>query len=562
MWARHRTSLLTTITFLAALFTAAVFQNCSDVQISPIDEPQVVAVSSLKGNFCSTPPEIDGDILNVIFVIDMSGSNIEYPTDLPGDRFRVIRDFIDMDCINKNPNNKFAAIGFSDQTFNSCSDAALKTSVDVKSDLANLEQIQTADVARRNGGGNPLNMTQTHYLKAVDCAKGIMGDHAASLTEDEKQKNAYMVYFLTDGVPTDYGTPSQTRMNQIKSTLDSKFVDMHELGRATAGFRLQPILYGRDKLSQAQPSQLSWADDIINFLAEKGDTLPRSVNEVDEIPFCETLTSGRRTQFVVREFAVTNLTAVMSHGKLLADSDMDGLSDVEEERLGFDPTRPRSSRENNLLLDGLCPKGLKAEQCPMKDTCKDANSLGLTDCDLGTYSLTDGLDSDRDDIPDFIEILKGSSPNAIDVTKNLDGDSKNLIEEILRYGRDPNYPDDDLDPSLMLDYVHHLSAAPLDKCPSNQESWVYEIKGVPLVSTLKTNPDDVISSKVSFLAHEADKNIILVYYIVGKANEMVDEKPTRYLFGKFIEIDLQSSQYKKLTDFVNLGIIDGNFVSQ
>ncbi|MCB0422981.1 MAG: VWA domain-containing protein [Bdellovibrionales bacterium] len=543
-------------------FLFFIFQNCSDVSIAPIEQPQVVAKSTTSGSFCSTPPQLDGDILNVIFVLDMSGSNIEYPTDLPGKRFDVIENFVDMDCANKNAGNKFAIIGFSDKTFLECSAAALKSPNLVKPDIANLKQIQESDVAIRDGGGNPLNMTQTHYLKGVDCASNIISSHISDLPEEEKQRNAYLVFFLTDGVPTDYGTPSQVRIDQVKSTLSAKFDDLHEFGRATAGFRLQPILYGKDKLADIRPDQLGWAEDIINFLAEKGDSIPRTVNDVNDIPFCETLKSGRKTQFVVREFAVTNLTAVMKQGRLLADSDMDGLSDDEEIERGFDPTRPRSSRSGNLLLDGLCPKGLPAHQCPLRETCQNANFFGLTDCDLGTYSLTDGIDTDRDDIPDIIELLKGSSPNNVDLIKNLDGDSLTLVEEILRYGRDPNFPDDHLDPSVLLDYTHTISPTPIGECPVNQESWTYKINSLPLVSTLKTSPDDRVSSQIPFLKHEADKNIVLIYYIVGKSNEIAEERPIRYIFGKFLEVDLQSSKVTELTEFMNMGKINGNFVSQ
>lgn len=536
-------------------------QACSDVRLVPPQVEQPVITASLKGQFCSTPPLADGDILNVIFVVDMSGSNIEYPTDETGKRLDAIDQFTNMGCIDASQTARFTVLGFSDQVFGTCTAESLVPAAQTATQVAALRTIQQRNLAQFKAGQPPTEMTQTHYLKGIDCALGIIADHYGKATQVQRKKNGYLVFFLTDGVPTDFGTPSFQNNQRVKDALKIKIGDMAKYGRASAGFRLQPIFYGATELARVQPGWVPLAEDMIETLATLGESISRTVDQVSETLFCELLKSGRKIKYVVREFGILNLTARMKNGLLHADSDMDGLLDKDEAPLGFDPARSRSSGAV-ALLDGLCPQGMPVASCPKMTACSKPNAMGLSDCDVGALGLTDGLDTDRDDLPDAVEILKGGSANTFDLMKNLDGDSLPLVEEILRYGRDPNSPDDNAREEQLLDYSHQLSEVPLGDCPANQESWSFEANYIPLVETVETFPEDNISRYSSHLKHQAGENVVLIYYIVGRSNENPAELPERHLYGKYVVISKKNRTLDLATGFKKLGIINSEFVSQ
>ncbi len=544
------------VALLSLVGIGLLYQNCSNVNLTKLPLP----LQNLKsqGAFCSALDTSADDVMNVIFIVDMSGSNLNIGTapgtDRPGLRFDVIENFIKDPCINKNPNNKFTVIGFSADRFGgTCSKTNLVNPANALAQLDSLRLIQETDL----NDPTPANMTSTNYSKGLQCAESIMKSHVASLPSAEKSKNIYLSYFLTDGLSTDVDISNSTYVADTKALLEPQLNSMSDVGNNQAGgFQLQPILYGEDKIPNAAVN-LPKAYSILEFMAEKGDSFRVSVANVNEIKLCDLLSSGKRTKYTVKEVGVINLNALMSKGMVVADSDMDGLSDEEEMKRGFDPQRARSRVQGNELLDGLCPAGAPASGCPLSINCGLPNELGLTKCDLAAHGLTDGLDSDADYIPDYVEILKGSSANTYDRMNNVDGDSWPLYREIA-FGRDPKYPDDNVPSNYLLSYTHQLLQQPLEGCPLNQESWYFRVDNLPLIPTYPTIVDDNIGLKSPFLMHEENENVIFVYYIVRKANENENLPSTAILYGQFVNISL-NNPVLNLGEFKKLGDIDGIF---
>lgn len=285
---------------IIAFLSLVIGQACSDVRLVPPVVEQPLVTANLKGSFCSTPPQADGDILNVIFVVDMSGSNIEYPTDEAGKRLDAIEQFTKMGCVDASQTARFTALGFSDQVFGQCNAQALVPASQTASQIDTLRTIQERNLALFKAGSVPTEMTQTHYLKGIDCALGIIADHHGKATLTERKKNGYVVFFLTDGVPTDYGAPSLQNNNRVKQALEVKIGDMADYGRASAGFRLQPIFYGKSELERIQPAWVPMAEDMIESLANWGESIAKTVEQVSDTLFCELFKSGRKTKYEVR----------------------------------------------------------------------------------------------------------------------------------------------------------------------------------------------------------------------------------------------------------------------
>ncbi len=545
--------------------TAVLFyQNCGNIALSPVEHVHMASVQE-KVNYCSDPGFGASDAVNIIFVVDMSESNLVLGlngtmvegTDQTGKRFKAIRDFMGADCVRAKPLSKFAVVGFSSnllvQGGQACGANLLKSAAGANNDLSYLENIQTTDKPTVLAGGQSASMQSTHYLKGLDCAKSSILAHFQGLTNEEKRTNAYMVYFMTDGLPNDSGVGSstnQTYRNQVASVIDS----IMALDTTSAGARLSPIFYGENKLPSTDVPK---ARDIIDFMAMHGNSIRTSVDDASSVQFCQLLNSGTRSRYTVKKFGVANLTAKMVRGRLMADSDMDGLADDEEMRLGFNPVNPRSG-VSAKILDGLCPAGMSADQCTAYDgiDCGPIGQLLLNKCDRGAQSMTDGVDTDRDLIPDVIEVLKGTRPNFAErPDDNPEPDNMTTLREI-DLGRDPFYPDDSVNSNLLLNYVNMVGTT-TSNCGPNQESWSVDLVNAPLVATKEvalTNFEG--GENVALVNHQQDENILLVYYIVEKETQDPLRPTASRLFGQYLKVNYRNPAIRWGV-FKQLGVIDG-----
>ena len=118
-----------------------------------------------------------------------------------------------------------------------------------------------------------------------------------------------------------------------------------------------------------------------------------------------------------------------------ADSDNDGLIDVEEEEIGTDPTNPDSDGDG--IPDGA---ELQIGTDPLK---MDTDEDGLNDFVENQETFTDPTnpDTDGDKINDSIEVKSGTNP----LSSDTDGDGIGDFEEINITKTLPTNPDSDGD---------------------------------------------------------------------------------------------------------------------
>ena len=223
------------------------------------------------------------------------------------------------------------------------------------------------------------------------------------------------------------------------------------------------------------------------------------------------------SRLVLRETVVMNDNALLRGKAPEADSDGDGLSDSEEAKLGTDPLLPDSDGDGvgdgievrlaspDSQFDPLVPASFK-ECLTLTDPTADHDLDGLTDCEEAVLRTDPYLvDSDRDGVPDWVEVRLGGNPLVDDRLVDSDMDGIPNGEEVTR-GLDPWTNDSNRD----LDYGYQyrnidqgetvrLEATPSEPFPGVRISDVKQ--GTSTVWALRLTGE--VPPRLAFLENEA-----------------------------------------------------------
>lgn len=216
-------------------------------------------------------------------------------------------------------------------------------------------------------------------------------------------------------------------------------------------------------------------------------------------------------------FYARNLNAMIRGGVLVPDADADGLDDGTEFALDSDRVSRRS--RGGSVIDSVCLDTTATFNCQsLPVTCStQENVLRLNECDTSMLGLdkisgypTLGLDSDRDDVPDVLEILGGTRPGIVDSQSDPDGDQMiNRVE--YQWGRNPRQSDGGAQ-SKSLTQLDLTKAGDPGTCTG--DLWLVSINQLPLMPVPEYNDlgDTSAPAGALLLSHSRDENVIL--YIV------------------------------------------------
>ncbi len=209
-----------------------------------------------------------------------------------------------------------------------------------------------------------------------------------------------------------------------------------------------------------------------------------------------------------------NRNAVTRNGKVMVDSDGDGIPDDDETTLGTDPLRPDS--DDDGLGDGVeLRMGLKpqagAANVDIVNGCNpflDTDGDRLNDCEervLGTDSCIS--DSDGDGLPDLVELLGGTNPLLPEDLDDDDRDGTTNIGEVLAH-TDPRSAD--IEFAADRGYGYSIKEAE----PTKDGRACYEISAynLTLVPTQKR-------PNAPFADIPKGNNDLYLYFQVGREND-------------------------------------------
>jgi hypothetical protein len=221
--------------------------------------------------------------------------------------------------------------------------------------------------------------------------------------------------------------------------------------------------------------------------------------------------------YTLETFFITNLNVKFTKAGIESDSDGDGLSDSEETSFGSNPLIRRTSGK---ILDSICKDVSYGVNCNNFNlSCNlSHNSLGLNECDILALNLNQsiatgvGLDSDKDGVPDYLEIRINSFPNLFDSYNDLDFDLLNTIVEGERNTsvRQSNVNMDEVYNTKIL----KTKIVNSTNCGAGEE-WKIEIQNLPVLAAEAFSTNDSGSANYS---RGTNQNIILTFMKVKPSN--------------------------------------------
>jgi hypothetical protein len=384
--------------------------------------------------------------------------------------------------------------------------------------------------------------------------------------ETESTESTYQVIFLSDGVPTDYGSP----------ILDSEITaDIERLTQLADGRLYFSTVYynvaGSANLSASQRLEAMAVTGRGGFLdASSGGEIfidKLAVNKITKEPY------------IMKDFFVYNMnSALCDSGFLGPDSDADGLCDVDEDfyntkygsaiaddpelngqffnkqnRNSFSPffsdyfilrklqqeALPTCTQEeaesdhDHDLLNG-CEEKFLVNRSPTGPTLTWTNQM----LESPNYASDTNFDSDGDGIIDTLEFFffreKGAAMDYENTEKLISGISG---YDLFKDHQSRIYPGSTDPYKIKVQQIERNDRG--ENCYTYQQEILpmYEVKSLDAGNT----PD---------LAHPADENVILVYYIMAPENNPNGKGVLRYSYQKIKSAHPQSHTSINFADYL------------
>jgi hypothetical protein len=470
--------------WLAAALGAAIALSCTDTYLynpQMVDNLPADRTVAIEGNFCT--PASNEVIRPIKIVLALDASQSMAATDPGGTRAKAIIEL--MDSLPDDPEIYIAVFAFAGST-----PAFLTTPDDEFVQLRTISSAERFRIAQRlltyvdpvNSGPNrdatdfvkPLAKLYELISKDISLARTAVGKEAQS-------RARYSVIFLSDGEPTNNQDnellcgSAVTRIRELKDLADDVRFNTVHVFRPT-----QPIDSSFCELDGGNVSlpanvrsscgipliapgacpllQISQNAQRLEKMAFLGGGDFRDFRNNEPVNFLNFSFGQTRRTFVFDKLVATDFSAPAGSPEDGGDTDGDGLTDDEEERLrtniwvkdtdgdGFSDGVEEHFR---LLNAAFTPAGMPLPDgggldpgCPPALRGVDSDCDGLTDCDeqiIGSNPRK--MDTDDDGIPDSIEWQMKAQPSGKDLGQDLDNDGLKTGDEVVMH-MNPHVVDD------------------------------------------------------------------------------------------------------------------------
>jgi hypothetical protein len=411
----------------------------------------------IQGRFCTLGPNDVVSPIRILFAMDATQSMNR--TDPTGSRAVAIVQLLE--SLPQDPNLSFAVMLF----------AGFDTRFLTKSGLAQFEPITSYTQADLDAlvnkvlvftqGAMSPNGGPTDFIKPLaDIYALINSDLSISRTAPTQDGGLtvaparYVIIFLSDGAPSineDAKLPGAVQRIAALSELAESvtFNTVHVFDPT------QPLpttcTYDMDGGLLCPALDVQQDAARLQLMAGWGNGEFRDFENHEPVNFLSFKIGDVRRNYILKDFYVSNFSALPDSPVDGVDSDSDGLSDADEAIWGTDPRNPDTDADgySDGLEVRLAKLGVPLHPTVFDPGCApylihvDTDCDGIWDCDeqlLGSNSNL--VDTDKDGAPDGIEYRLGTQVTAQDL--GFDPDSDGILNGVeLRLHSNPLLPDAD-----------------------------------------------------------------------------------------------------------------------
>jgi hypothetical protein len=448
---------LVAVVAVVAIGNVVVLGACTNATLyDPVEIPAQADKVAFTGTVCTDNPAERAFPLRVVFVVDNSAA---LPGGLDGAGLAVL-DQRRVDALRdaaaslRAVDTAFALVRYGGDA-QVLPDGGFTTDANALVEAAaalTVPMPATSDGTRRTG-------------QALSLAASLVTGDLLSTPRGPRSRTKYVLVFLQHGPTDDLVLPTspdcdaacalQTRVAELRAqvvdngaadlqvhALDIASIDADPAARAAAASQLQQMAF-----AGAGEYRPVCAYDAAGAVRPPGCGPQNLTLAGIDI-------NSARNVFLKKSFVVANLNAVTrTDGTTASDSDADGLIDDDEAGYGTDPTRRDTDGDGigdkvELLLAGAGINPVVADDpvtCAFLDPAVrftiDSDGDGLLDCEEALLRLDPTLfDSDRDGLPDLLEVTAGTNFLQDDGLDDADFDGTSNIDE-LRAHTDPRSAD-------------------------------------------------------------------------------------------------------------------------
>lgn len=428
---------------LVITFALLALASCSDTGLySANKQPKQSDRLAISGQVCTEDPRHADFPMRVILMVDQAAGPIFSDFDSGGLRASVLSDFVRATLNRRSV--ELAVIGYGGRP--------QKLAPNEGTFTRNPGELFNA-VTRVTLAEPCLGDEQCRdYREALRSAQTLIEGDLASTPKGERLLTEYLIVMVnagpqspiavgsdccgTDGLQCidDNSDPSPACERQIGAQAVADLRQM-AVGRGAAGLRFHAVHLAAEPDDDVN----SQVQEAMEAMAFAGGGIYERFNIASGFRFDTVGLLGARTEFRPKLLMAANLNALPGPDGPEADSDADGLSDAQEERLGSSPTLPDTDGDSVTdLVEQLVQFDLLAVDEPTAcrtiiPAGKDTDLDGLSDCDealLGTDPTL--IDTDGDGLPDRLEVAQGSDYLNRDAEVDTDGDGVTNGDEILQ----------------------------------------------------------------------------------------------------------------------------------